>query len=167
MELQEKNTAREGESQLSAADLARAVVALPGFLPVRGMLTGGGWLCTHVCPVTRGVEHAPHGLLAFWLAPERIRFRGRREVAIHVYDGQWEPTAPGAPVTEAWMNEIARGLRLSLTDPATAGCLLSLLGEDTARMLLSIWLTSADRRPLAIACCEFALGLGRWPGGAR
>ena len=66
-----------------------------------------------------------------------------------------------------------------LTDPATAGCLLALLGEDVvtnheSRRGDGTWTAHVRGLPyrgvgqtLGEACARAALALGRWPGGVE
>ena len=49
-------------------------------------------------------------------------------------------------------------------DPATAGCLLALVGSDRIRVLAML----VDSRNIGFgrACIAYANALGRWPGGS-
>lgn len=131
------------------SEIAQQAMALPGFKWMPGML-----------PIVPGV--------------------GRYQS-----DRVFEPGSPPTVFMEEqeeqgrpwWPDELPAGSVPDLSDPATGGCLLELLGlPNTAYSWLEhvqvvTWPDGADSRvgargaTLAEACCHVAIALGRWPGG--
>jgi hypothetical protein len=89
--------------------------------------------------------------------------------------------APGAVCTDGtwWRPDSADGMFLDVDHPATAGCLLALLGEYAIDVVCPAvnegrWAVSVYGphhigigSTLGRACIAAAEALGRWPGGER
>lgn len=139
-------------------DLAHRVALLPGlrlaYNDWRAMLVsvesyGDGWELVHVV----NLSYPPH-LECFNIAPE----------------GKWggmDLRKDGATFRPC----------PDLTDPATGGCLLALLGSGWSSttptaghhvvVKRDIHGPRGEGRTLAEACARVALSLGRWPGGVK
>jgi hypothetical protein len=72
-------------------------------------------------------------------------------------DGTW--WGPTGRADRPWV--------LAVDHPATAGCLLALLGAQ----VFSVWMASnwreGDDKRIGRACIRVAASIGRWPGGAE
>ena len=102
------------------------------------------------------------------LIPDWRWMRGMRAME---WDGH--PAGVGAIADEAWPDP---------DDPATAGCLLALLGPYVSHMECRVrpsgevvWRQRADAGrlvvtgwlPLGRVCIAYAAAIGRWPGGGE
>ena len=122
--------------------LARSVVALPGWRWMPGMLDTEG---RRVLAVGRD------GLPCLWLTRHQYAVIGR------------DYTPRGR--REAW----AQAVPDLITDAATGGCLLAMLGGQVGvavadgSTMVAVDLQAGEGATLAEACARVALARGRWP----
>lgn len=132
-------------------DLAIRITKLPGWRWMRGMTASAMPLCGPVllsCDED-GERHTEH----------IVRPGG---------DGNEVTFAPEWGIVGRFPGDYSSPFIPDLTDPATAGCLLALLGENRAtRGAVFVLVEATHARTLGEACARAALALGRWPGGVE
>lgn len=136
-------------------DLARAVVALPGWRPSVGLRTFTGWTCIDVS-----------GECATFAGPSTLEPMSDRVAVVHTF---WRTGVAHSGDTAAWTDG---PILPDLTDAATGGCMLAMLVElrlviTTTGNSIAIGTAGPDGSfgagaTLAEACARVALARGRW-----
>lgn len=147
--------------------LARDVAALSGWRWMLGMTSIDGWLIV-------GADYADDGSIKGIAAMDERGDFSRWIMVDGCLCGNWLPIIGPIPASKPLP---AAPL---LTDPATAGCLLFLLGDAVSTVYgpgeegswqVSVYRDGAGHDEprhgitLGEACARAALALGRWPGG--
>ncbi len=133
----------------SAEDWGRCAVSIPGFCPRPGVV---------------GTYRGQHAVfLGFDDRPER-----RGPWMIGPCSGEWAEDADPVWGDTCYLALSVRIDEFSIDpdDPATAGCLLALLGGGGYSLWASAHFNSRDIG-IGRACIAYAAALGRWPGGAE